>query len=65
MSIHNKNMPNYFDNRTTNASAESINAKRKVFRKQFRGIRNVGFILYGLTTILLDLKKLSLLNRNV
>jgi transposase len=28
---------NYFDNRSTNASAESFNAKIKAFRSQFRG----------------------------
>ncbi|WP_369049400.1 transposase [Tenacibaculum sp. UWU-22] len=34
---------NYFDNRSTNASAESFNAKIKAFRAQFRGVRNVEF----------------------
>ncbi len=34
---------NYFDNRNTNASAESFNAKIKAFRAQFRGVRNVEF----------------------
>ncbi|WP_279629649.1 transposase [Flavobacterium limicola] len=28
---------NYFDKRSTNASAESFNAKIKAFRLQFRG----------------------------
>jgi transposase len=42
---------NYFDNRSTNASAESFNAKIKAFRSQFRGVRNVGFFLYRLTQI--------------
>ncbi|WP_460974161.1 ISAon1 family transposase, partial [Spirosoma migulaei] len=36
---------NYFDNRSTNASAESFNAKIKAFRSQFRGVRNVEFFL--------------------
>ncbi|MGQ7945579.1 transposase [Flavobacterium sp. WC2509] len=31
---------NYFNNRTTNASTESFNAKIKAFRSQFRGVRN-------------------------
>ncbi|WP_261976217.1 transposase [Flavobacterium columnare] len=32
---------NYFDNRSTNASAESFNAKIKAFRSKFRGVRNI------------------------
>ena len=51
MSIHYQNILNYFDNRSTNASAESFNAKIKAFRAQFRGVRNVQFFLYRLTTI--------------
>ena len=51
MSIHYKNILNYFNNRSTNASAESFNAKIKTFRAQFRGVRNVDFFLYRLTTI--------------
>ncbi|CAM4362302.1 transposase [Gillisia hiemivivida] len=51
MSIHYKNILNYFDNRSTNASAESFNAKIKAFRAQFRGVRNIDFFLYRLTTI--------------
>ena len=34
---------NFFDNRSTNASAESFNAKIKAFRASFRGVRNVSF----------------------
>lgn len=51
MSIHYKNILNYFDNRSTNASAESFNAKIKAFRAQFRGVSNVDFFLFRLTTI--------------
>ena len=51
MSIHYKNILNYFDNRSTNASAESFNAKIKAFRTQFRGVKNVEFFLYRLITI--------------
>ena len=32
---------NFFDNRSTNASAESFNAKIKAFRAQFRGVTNI------------------------
>ena len=39
---------NYFDNRSTNASAESFNSKIKAFRAQFRGVRNVEFFLFRL-----------------
>ena len=42
---------NYFDNRSTNASAESFNAKIKAFRSQFRGVRNVKFFLFRLSRI--------------
>ena len=51
MSIYYQNILNYFDNRSTNASAESFNAKIKAFRAQFRGVRNVDFFLFRLTTI--------------
>lgn len=42
---------NYFNNRSTNASAESFNAKIKAFRSQFRGVKNVEFFLFRLTNI--------------
>ena len=42
---------NYFDNRSTNASAESFNAKIKAFRAAFRGVRNVSFFLFRLAKI--------------
>jgi transposase len=51
MSIHYQNILNYFDNRSTNASAESFNAKIKAFRAQFRGVRNINFFLFRLTNI--------------
>lgn len=51
MSIHYMNILNYFDNRSTNASAESFNAKIKAFRTQFRGVKNVEFFLFRLTKI--------------
>jgi len=38
---------NYFNNRSTNASAESFNAKIKAFRSQFRGVKNIDFFLYN------------------
>ncbi len=42
---------NYFHNRSTNASAESFNAKIKAFRSQFRGVKNIEFFLFRLTRI--------------
>lgn len=42
---------NYFNNRTTNAAAESFNAKIKAFRAQFRGVRSTTFFLYRLSQI--------------
>ncbi|WP_449353783.1 transposase [Alkaliflexus imshenetskii] len=35
----------------TNAAAESINAKIKDFRRQFRGVTDVKFFLYRLAEI--------------
>ena len=42
---------NYFDNRSTNASAESFNAKIKAFRSQLRGVKFIPFFLYRLSKI--------------
>lgn len=42
---------NFFDNRNTNASAESFNAKIKAFRSQFRGVRDIPFFLFRLSKI--------------
>ena len=48
---HYQTILNYFDHRSTNASAESFNAKIKAFRSKFRGVRNVEFFLFRLTNI--------------
>jgi transposase len=42
---------NYFDRRSTNASAESFNAKIKAFRSSFRGVKNISFFLFRLANI--------------
>ena len=42
---------NYFERRSTNAAAESFNAKIKALRAQFRGVRNISFFLYRLSKI--------------
>ena len=42
---------NYFENRSTNASAEAFNAKIKAFRRQFRGVNNIPYFLFRLSNI--------------
>jgi len=42
---------NFFENRSTNASAESFNAKIKAFRSVFRGVREIPFFLYRLSKL--------------
>lgn len=48
---HNATIVNYFQDRLTNASAESFNAKIKAFRTQFRGVGDIKFFMYRLTTL--------------
>lgn len=43
---------NFWINRTTNASAESFNAKVKAFRSQFRGVSDIPFFIYRLAKLL-------------
>lgn len=43
---------NFWINRTTNASAESFNAKVKAFRSQFRGVSDIPFFIYRLSKLL-------------
>lgn len=42
---------NYFNDRLTNASAESFNAKIKDLRRQFRGINDTAFFLFRLSAL--------------
>ncbi len=42
---------NFFDNRSTNASAESFNAKIKAFRATQRGVVDIPFFLFRLANI--------------
>jgi transposase len=42
---------NFFTNRSTNAGAESFNAKIKALRRQFRGVSNIPFFLYRLAKL--------------
>ena len=48
---HNDTIINYFEDRLTNASEESFNAKIKAFRTQFRGVRDIKFFMYRLATL--------------
>lgn len=48
---HYSDILNYFNKRSTNASAESFNAKIKMFRSQFRGVRDTAFFLFRITNI--------------
>ena len=51
MYAHYDKILNYFNNRSTNASAESFNAKIKAFRSTQRGVRDVNFFLFRLSKI--------------
>lgn len=42
---------NYFINRSTNASAESLNSKIKGFRAQLRGVQDLPFFMYRLVVL--------------
>ena len=42
---------NFFVNRSTNASAESFNAKIKSFRASLRGVSDINFFLFRLAKI--------------
>ncbi|MBI9052164.1 MAG: transposase [Bacteroidales bacterium] len=48
---HYRGILNYFDNRSTNASAESFNAKLKAFRATLRGVKDIRFFLYRVAKI--------------
>ncbi|MGY0426465.1 MAG: transposase [Polaribacter sp.] len=41
-------MLNFFNNRSTNANAESFNAKIKLFRANLRGVTDITFFLFRL-----------------
>lgn len=48
---HYESILNFFNNRSTNASAESFNAKIKTFRATSRGVRDTSFFLFRLANI--------------
>lgn len=45
------NILNFFDNRNTNANAESFNSKIKLFRANMRGVTDVSFFLFRLKNL--------------
>ncbi len=49
---HYRNILNYFDQRSTNAAAESFNAKIKNFRMQLRGVKDRTFFIFRLAKLL-------------
>ena len=51
ITTHYRGILNFFDNRSTNASAESFNAKIKAFRAQFRGVTKIDFFLFRLSKL--------------
>jgi transposase len=48
---HYEEILNFFTNRSTNASAESFNAKIKAFRASLRGVTDMKFFMYRVTKI--------------
>ena len=60
---HNDTIVNYFEDRLTNASAESFNAKIKAFRAQFRGVSDIKFFCIGCLCFILDLATLANLKK--
>ncbi len=49
--LHEPTILNYFINRSTNASAESFNAKLKNFRTLVRGVRDKKFHLFRIAKL--------------
>lgn len=50
-SMHNKTIIIFFEERLTNASAESFNAKIKAFRSQLRGVADIKFFMFRLAKL--------------
>lgn len=48
---HLENILNFFDNKSTNANAESFNSKIKLFRANLRGVTDVKFFLFRLSKL--------------
>lgn len=48
---HTDEILNFYDNRSTNASAESINSKIKAFRAKLHGVNDTKFFIFRLCNI--------------
>ena len=48
---HSEEIINYFDNRSTNASAEAINSKIKAFRAKLHGVNDTKFFIFRLCNL--------------
>ncbi|MDZ7933544.1 MAG: transposase [Emticicia sp.] len=48
---HLETILNFFNKRTTNANAESFNARIKLFRANLRGVRDTKFFLFRLSKL--------------
>lgn len=48
---HKETILNFFDHRTTNASAESFNARIKLFRANQKGVRDTRFFLFRISKL--------------
>lgn len=51
MAVPKSGLRNYFEQRLTNASAESFNAKIKALRSQFRGVGDIKFYMFRLSKL--------------
>lgn len=49
--LHYDEILNYYNHRSTNASAEQLNSKIKAFRKSLRGVQDIKFFFFRLTKI--------------
>src|SRR5690606_35461648 len=61
---HYASILNFFDNRSTNTSAESFNAKMKAFRAQFRGVTNGALFLFRVAMLKISPQKFRLIRNS-
>ncbi|WP_159519583.1 hypothetical protein [Sunxiuqinia indica] len=51
LKLHNKEIIDFFDNRSRNSYPKSFNAKQKAFRAAFKGVSNVKYFLFRIVKI--------------
>lgn len=61
ISLNYQTILNYFDNRSTNAAAESFNAKIKAFR----GVKNKEFFYTGLQKFMRNPQLVHMINKHL